>query len=253
MNSPFFIMISKAKNPMPMPMPMVKMIKMMMMTTKQLVLVLVFMGAVVSGYSQKDDFGIWYGISTEHKLFNKFELCLSTCVRTFDNASKIEEAFLEAGVTYKFNKYLAAGGSYRITENIEKNNSYYLRHKWFLDLKGSLPAGDFSLTTRIRFQERYKTYFKDEEDKIPDSHLRWRLKVLYDIPSFPVNPFISAEAFIPVFSETSKKIDKNRFMFGAEYNIAKKHSLEVEYIFQRDYLPHLSDINILSVNYNIKF
>ena len=40
---------------------------------------------------------------------------------------------------------------------------------------------------------------------------------------------------------------------GVELRILKQHSVEVEYIFQRDYLPHISDINIISVNYNFKF
>lgn len=220
---------------------------------KRSLLILILSGLAISGYSQKDDFGIWYGISAEFKIIRKLDLDLSTCVRTFDNASKVEEAFLEAGLSYKFNKYLAAGGAYRFTENNDGNDLFHIRHKWFLDVKGSLPVGNFDLTGRVRFQERYKTYFKDEEDRIPDSHVRCRLKVQYDIPSFPVNPYVSAEVFLPVFAEISRKVDKNRFVLGLEYNISKKHSVEAEYIFQRDYLPHLSDINILSLNYNINF
>lgn len=204
-------------------------------------------------YSQSDDFGLWYGISAEHKLVKKLELDLSACVRTFENASKIDEAFLEAGLTYKFNKYLAVGGSYRLTNCIEDNDTYHIRHKWFLDLRGSLPAGDFNFSARARFQERYKTYFEDENDKTPVSHFRGRLKVQYDIPSFPVNPYVATEYFFPVTSNADTKIDKKRYMLGAEYNIFKKHTIELEYIFQRDYHPNLTDINIISLNYNIKF
>src|SRR5450759_1148054 len=40
---------------------------------------------------------------------------------------------------------------------------------------------------------------------------------------------------------------------GVELRILKQHLVEVEYIFQSDYLPHISDINIISINYNFKF
>jgi hypothetical protein len=226
---------------------------MMGMTTKKSLILLILLGTSAISFSQDDDFGIWYGISAEHKLIKKLEVDISADVRTFKNASKINEAFLETGLTYKFNKYLAAGGSYRFTEFLDKDDSYHPRHKWFVDLKGTLPLGDLTLSARFRFQERYKTYFLDENDKVPDSHGRYRLKAFYNIPSFPVNPYIASEIFCPMFTETTRRVDKDRFMFGLQYNISKKHSLELEYMFQRDFLPHISDINIVSINYDLSF
>ncbi len=175
-----------------------------MMRIKKAVFLFILIGSGLSVYSQNKDFGIWYGVAAEHKLADKLELDLSGVLRTFNNASKIEEVFLEAGLTYKVNDYFSAGASYRITENIEDDDAFHLRHKWFVDVKGTLPAGDLTVTARARFQKRYKTYFEDEEDKIPDSHLRTRLKVHYDIPNFKINPYLSAELFLPVFAEAEK-------------------------------------------------
>lgn len=227
---------------------------MMMMMNKRSALIILFSFFAAVTFSQKKDFGIWYGISAEHKFSNKIELDLATCFRTYKDASELEEAFLEAGVTYKFNKYLSASGSYRFTENIEKDdNAFHIRHKLFADLKGSLPVGRFDMSLRLRFQERFKTYYEDEEDKIPDSHGRIRFKTQYDIPSFPLNPYVSAEIFIPMFTETTRSVDKNRFEGGVEYSFNKKHSIELEYMLQRDYLPKLSDISVISVNYSFDF
>jgi predicted porin len=222
------------------------------MTTKKSILLLLMLCTGAISFSQ-DDFGIWYGITGEVKLVKNLELDLTGNVRTFNKASKIDQAFLEAGVTYKFNKYLAAGTSYRFTEFLENNGAYYPRHKWFADLKGKLPLGRIELSARLRFQERFKTYFKDEQDKIADKHGRFRFKALYNIPSFPVNPYIASEIFFPLFTQTARGIDKDRFMVGLQYNISKKHSLELEYMFQRDFLPHISDINIVSINYDFNF
>ena len=89
-------------------------------------------------YSQEKDFGIWYGISAEHKISKKIEIDLSANIRTFENASKIDEAFLEGGLTYSLNKNLSLAGSYRLIKSLENNDLYYLRHKYFFDLKGVL-------------------------------------------------------------------------------------------------------------------
>jgi hypothetical protein len=207
----------------------------------------------LTAFSQKKDFGIWYSIEAEHKIIKKLELDLSTAVRTFNKASKIEEFFLEAGLDYKFNKYFSVAGSYRITENIEDDNSYHLRHKFFVDVKGFLPLGYFTLSGRFRFQERYKTYFEDEEDKIPDAHSRYRLRLGYDTPTFPLNPYISAEIFCPMFNNPVRVIDKKWLTAGLELKITNRQSVEGEYIFIRDYLPKLSDLHLISINYKIKF
>lgn len=225
----------------------------MKMMIKRVLFLFAFVFLTLSVFSQDKDFGIWYGVSAGHKLTDRLKIELSTCVRTFDDASRIEEAFLEGGIDYKLNKYLSIAGSYRITDNVEDDDSYYFRHKLFLDLKGSLSLGDFSFSGRFRFQERFKTYIKDDEDKIPDSHGRLRLKTLYNIPSFPVNPYVSAELFCPMFKNSDRVIDKERFAGGIEFNIAKKHSVELEYIFQRDYFPDMEEESIISVNYDIKF
>ena len=225
---------------------------MMMMTKKWLTVLLLFILPLIT-FSQKKDFGIWYGVSAEHKLTKKLELDLSTNIRTFSNAAKIEQLFLEGGLAYELNKHLAIAGSYRLTKNIEHNNSYYFRHKVMMDIKGSMPAGNFSFSCRLRFQTAIKTYIKDENDKYPNYTGRVKLKAIYTTPTFPVNPYVYVESFSPMFSDKTRTIEKNRYAAGAELRILKQHSLEVEYIFQRDYLPHISDINIISINYNIRF
>ncbi len=225
---------------------------MMRTTTKKLLLLILLFGIASISFSQNADFGLWYSITAEKKLIKSLDLNLDANVRTYHNASEIEEAFFDIGLNYKFNKYLSAAVSYRFTEFKEDDESFHPRHKWFADLKGKLPLGDFDISARLRFQQRYKTFIEDENDKESKEVIRFRIKTLYDIPSFPVNPYISAELFFPAFTETTRTVEKNRLMAGLEYNISKKHSIELEYMFQRDFLPHISDINIISVSYNLK-
>lgn len=225
----------------------------MMMMTKKTFCLLIFLLTAQISFSQDNDFGMWYSAATEFKLVKNLNLDLDINLRTYNNASRIEEAFIDIGLTYKFSKYISAAASYRFTEYNEKDDIFYPRHKWFADLKGKMPLGDFDISARLRFEQRYKTYFKDENDKEPQEHLRIKPKVLYDIPSFPVNPYVASELFFPVFNEDKKNLDKVRYIAGFEFNISKKHSIELDYTYQRDYYPMLYDMSIISVNYNLKF
>ena len=186
----------------------------------------------------------------------KVDLDFSTNVRTFENASKIEEAFLEGGAAFSFNKYFGASGSYRLTKNLEDDNSYYYLHKFFLELKGKVPVNNFTFLGSFRFQTRSKTYIEEVGDEDLDFAGKLKLKAVYKTPTFPVNPYIYSEVFLPLFAEKSSSpetVGKVRYSAGLELKITKKQSVELEYIYQRDYLPHLSDINIISLNYNLKF
>jgi len=226
---------------------------MMTMMIKKRLVVFFLLLLTLTVSAQDKDFGIWYGISAEHKLTKKIEINLSTNVRTINNASKVEEAFLEGGLAYSLNSHLALAGAYRVTDKVEDNNKYYFQHKFLFDFKAGDQVKNINLSLRLRFQARTKTYIQDENDDKPDYTGRIKLKAVYKTPAFPLNPYIYVESFCPVFSDKSKTIEKNRFSAGVEFSIAKRHSAELEYIFQRDYLPHLSDMNIISINYNIKF
>jgi len=205
------------------------------------------------GFSQNNDFGIWYGVNAEYSLKKKLSFILETEVRTFNNASEIGEVFLEGGVGYKFNKHLSAAGSYRITNNLENDNEYHIRNKWIAEIKGDESIGHFNFSGRFRFQRQTRTYFESIYDKFPRSYGRIRLKAEYKTPSFPINPYIYFETFFRMFEQSEKRFNKDRYAIGFEYKLTKRQSVEAEYFFQRDYLPHISGINIISFEYNLKF
>lgn len=223
------------------------------MTIKKTLLIILTLSLATTTYSQKKDFGIYYGIGGEVKLARRLEMEIYSSLRTLDNASAIRQVFLETDIMYKFNKFLSAGAGYRITSFYEDDESFHPRHRWYSDLKGRLSAGDFDFSARLRFQQSFKTYFENESDKDPYEELRFKLKALYNIPSFPVNPYLATEFFMPVPRNSMKTIDTRRYMAGAEYKISKKHSVELEYMYQHDFLPKEKSRNVVAVNYNFKF
>lgn len=202
--------------------------------------------------SQSTDFGIWYKFSIEHSLGKKLDVKISPSVRTFNNASEIEQAFFEGEVSYKIIKYLSISGAYRFIEYKGDNSKYHIRHRWLAEIKGKGDIGQFDLSGRFRVQRRDKTYFEDDDDEVPDYHGRLRFKTVYKTPSFPVNPGVSFETFSRIFETSEKFIDKYRFSLGCEYSINKKNSFKIEYMFERDYLPQLMNINLIALTYDFK-
>lgn len=213
---------------------------------------LVLMSTAAFTLAQKKDFGLWYSIAAEKEILKDLDLEVDANLRTYHDAGEVEEGFIDLGLGYKLTNYLSAAVSYRFTQMKEDDELFHTRHKWFADIKAKTSLGDLDVSGRVRFQQRYKTYFEDENDKESKEHLRLRVKAAYDIPGFPLNPFVTTELYLPIFSRVTRTVDKQRFTGGFEYNLSKKHSVGLEYMFQRDFFPDWTDMNIISVNYSIK-
>jgi hypothetical protein len=225
----------------------------MMMMINRLLTFFLFLLVSGSIYSQDSDFGLWYEVNAEKSFSKKFEINGTVNVRTFDNASTLDQAYFELGASYSLNKYVGFAGSYRIGNYLEDDDLYHIRHKWFADIKGSLPTGNFVFSARLRLQIMARVYTEHQDDEIAEYDGRFKLKGVYKIPHFPINPYLSFETFSPVFRNEGRLIDKSRSTIGLEYKITKKHYLETEYTYQRDEYPHLSIIHIISLNYTFKF
>ena len=225
----------------------------MMMNRKYLS---IFLVACISGVisAQDDDHGIWLGVTVKHGLTKKIDLEFSGSVKTFSNVSQVDQTFLEGTIDYTFNKYLSVAGAYRFVNSLEDDDQYHFRHRVALDLKGKLPAGRFTLSTRARFQRTELNYIEELGDPVAKYYGRIKFKSSYDFSSFPLTPYLYYEPFLPMFTGEEFKLARNRFAAGVVLKISRKSSFETEFIFQRDYnKKNISDIQILSLNYTLKF
>jgi opacity protein-like surface antigen len=207
--------------------------------------------------AQDTDFGIWYEVSGDYKIVKGLRFDLETSIRTDKNASNIKTFYLEPGLRYKFNDYFAAGIYYRFIEQdetIDKSEGIYElhpRHRWFIQLKGSLPVNRFTLSARYRFQEQFKTYIKNPEDEIPQWSHRFRLDLEYDIKGIPLTPYVNVEMHSLLFSSDSFMIDKWRYIAGAEYTVKKMHTFGLEYIFDTSKVTKPPYNHIICLKYGI--
>jgi len=201
---------------------------------------------------QKSDFGLWYEVSAERELVKGLRIEAETSLRTDNNASRAESWYFEPGLRYKFNKYFAAGIYYRFIEQVENDDRFHPRHRWFVQMKGDLPVSRITFSARYRLQQQFKTYFSDPEDEIPVWSHRLRMELDYDVRSLPLTPYINAEIYNQVFAGNDIKFEKMRYMAGVEYTIAKRHTVGIEYVYQDSKVSKPAWVNAVSLNYAVK-
>jgi hypothetical protein len=202
-------------------------------------------------YAQ-DDFGMWYALNTEVGLSKKVDFKLSGSIRTFHNATQIEQSYFEIGLQYKFAKNFSAEGYYRFIDNIENDGHYYYRHRFTLDLNASLPISNLSFFVRARLQRLSKTYIENDEDLLPHYSGRIKLGADYRLPGLPLKPYAYFESFTPFSPEFGPFIDKYRLSAGTEIRVTRSIIADISYIFQRDFQPSISNIHILSLELDFK-
>jgi hypothetical protein len=215
-------------------------------------LLILFFLSAIPVFSQTSDFGIWFAAKGTLPLTRSLDFKMEADVRTFENSSKIDEGFGEAGLSLQLLRFLSVAGSYRLTSQIEDDGNYYLRHKFFIGMTGGMNFGRVGLDCRLMLEHRVKTYIKNPDDEFPDDFGRIKVSAKYNIPKSKLEPVIYFETFTKLFEATEKTIEKYRLSAGCEYRMNKKNKIQVSYIYQRDYLPHLKNMNIISLEYDFK-
>jgi predicted porin len=223
-----------------------------------------FIGIAVTANAQGDDFGMWYELGAEKKVSQKWSVGLEGEFRTRNNSKTADRWSAGVSAEYKILKGLkaAAGYTFLYDNNAEeltwKNNlpnkwtpSYWgSRHRLFLQVSGSVSAGNFSFSLRERWQYTYRPEAQDkkynfswDEDANDNDYisgytmepvkgkgknmLRSRLQVNYDIPKCKFEPFANVEMF-----NDKDGIAKMRYQAGTDYKIKKRHVLSLTYRYQ---------------------
>jgi len=224
----------------------------MMMNKRPATLLLILLIAI-SAAGQKTDYGIWYEASASKDIWKGLRADLEASIRTNENGRNIDKFYIESGLRYKFNDYFNAGIYYRFIDQMEKDDRYHPRHRWFVQMKGTAPSvARFTFSVRYRIQEQFKTYIKDPEDEEPDWYHRVRFELDYDVRGIPVRPYINVEMHTQLFSQNEYGVDKWRSMAGIEYTLNKRHTFGIEYIYNDSRVSKPPFENLLGITYSVK-
>jgi len=242
------------------------------------IIALLCMAAATIVPAAADDFdaGLWLGADATVKLNKKWNLNFGAQYRTRNNFRTTERFGLSAGAGYKFNKHLKASAGYiffvnNFEEKLEYKTSstqwmpsyYGVRHRFFAAIQGDVDAGRFNIALRQRWQYTYRpqgddkiykydtddgTYTMKDRKGAAEHILRTRLKIEYNIPKCPVDPYVYGELFY-----NGHGMEKYRAFAGAEWKINKQHSFDFGCVYQREAASDGYNFVAPMINYNIKF
>src|SRR6185503_18496035 len=96
----------------------------------------------------------WTTVSIEKKLNAKWTIGFDEEVRLFDNISRLNLCYTNAGISYKINKHFKLAGVYRFLQKSRPDGSFSFRHRIYADLSYKLGIKKFNFTYRARLQSQ---------------------------------------------------------------------------------------------------
>ncbi|MCR4765075.1 MAG: DUF2490 domain-containing protein, partial [Bacteroidaceae bacterium] len=227
-----------------------------MKKTLALLICVITLPLAVCAQDKSDDFGIWTSVGVEKKINKKLSVGIEGEFRTRNSAKTVDRWTGSINADYKLLPWLKIGAGYKFIYNnrIEKitynsdgsyNNwrpSYWTpRHRFNVDLTGTLKINQFSLSLRERWQYTYRPektttrydfdneWWEDTDVSSKHSHvLRSRFQVKYDILNCPITPFANVELY------NNWSLDKVRYTLGADWKITKQHEISAFYRYQKE-------------------
>ena len=227
--------------------------------------------ASVEVKAEGDDFGIWTEVDVEKKVSKKLSLEGGLEMRTRDNVKTVDRWSGSVGASYKLTDWLKASAGYTLLyDNNEKWNDkqtkvanfWGTRHRFNVSLTGSVDFGNLSVSLRERWQYTYRPEKTVERTKVSNGKVedktyngkgknvwRNRLQLKYKVTSM-WRPYANGETYV-----AGSGLEKYRLSAGTEIRLSKKHSFDVQYMFQKSCSDDDDEGNrhILGVGYTFKF
>ncbi len=208
-----------------------------MMNKTKFVLLAVLLPFLAAG--QQTYSGIWLSAVSEKDLGKKFSLNSELTARFTGDCNRFTKYYIENELEYKFNKTIRADVSYRLSMKYEPEgdyNQFQHRFSFGLNLKKEINRYSFAFTGR--YQQNISRDFSSTYPILEtEPYLRTKLSLKYNIKKKPIEPFVSAELYIPIYAQSPKafKPDAYRYVLGAKYNIDKKKAFKLYFMYEKEY------------------
>ena len=192
--------------------------------------------------AQNQDFGIWTAFKVSKKWDKKVKAFGEIQTRFDQNASSLQNSFIQGGVSYRFTKWYELGGVYRYSTNgefdanrldidntfkykMDKNNALSMRLKYTKSFVTHKLKGD-------RFRIRFKYSYKVNKKIIPYAKVQYFYTKTYDFSNWQLQ----------------------RYSLGSELRVAKKNFIDIFFTYQFEFnVANPLTEYIFGVKYKLKY
>lgn len=203
--------------------------------------------------SPEQDFGAWLSFSFETKplksnrvaerqFFKKFRIAAEMGHRRSENASQMDQTYLELSTKYRFKKWFRVAATYRYSmSGAQDANSN--RIVFDVNLREDKKRFDF------RYRMRYQHNFAGEPQDLDRNFIRNKFALGYNIRKWKLDPMFSTE-FFTEFKNQGVQFVGIRYTLSTDYSINKVHSLGLAFRHQREIgVSNPVYENIISISY----
>jgi hypothetical protein len=148
----------------------------------KLLLIFPFLLIYITAQSQQviveQDFGLWLSLKIEKKLQKGFYFKATTQIRTRHNSTKLDNYWIQSGITYKINQLFSLGGYLRYIHENPVNSFNQNNLRYHFDFKFQFkPLKKVKLSYRLRYQQKFIDCFADKPHPFDDSKSRVRHQI----------------------------------------------------------------------------
>ena len=223
-----------------------------------LIILFVYCSGLSSLLAQvRQDAGMWATLSLQHAINKKINIVIDEELRLKENYQRINLFYTNVGIDYKVNKFLKSSPTYRTIQKKRLDGNYSYRHRLMLDITVKKKIKKITLSERARYQIEVQDYYTSKKGKIPEQYLRLKTDIKYDLNK-KITPYYSIEFRYqirnprgdgPVYDNGFHRV---RNVLGVEYEINKKNSINLYYLFQTEFnISTPESIYILGIGYTL--
>lgn len=195
----------------------------------------------------------WTSIGLSKKINKHWKISLDQEFRFTNNISKFDTYFTDLGIDYKFNKHFSIGANYRFYQNKNSENQFQTQHRLSGDFEYRQKINRFSLSYRIRLQNKDEDFFTSSTNKNL-KNLRNKFSVNYNINNFKLDPFFDIELYRQVEKLNSTELSKLRWTIGLEYPLKNLGDLQLFYRIDNELnQSYNKDTYIVGLGYKFSF
>ncbi len=202
----------------------------------------------------QDDAGLWLNGDINFKIAPKLQLEVAESFRLRESLGEIDRSETSLDLSYKFFKFLKAGGVYDFICYNHPTKDWEARHRYKIYVTGDFSINRFNISVREMFQSTYRVGVEETSTRAnPKMILRSRVMAEYDIKGSRFTPYLSAEYYNTLNDPVKNELIKTRYTAGTKYKINKRNCLEIFYrhISEKDE-DDVEGSNILGIGYSYK-
>ena len=192
-----------------------------------------FLFFITVTYAQNyyDDAQLWLNIYLEKKISKKIDIHLNQQDRFINNISQFGLGYADVGMTYKFTKNIKVLADYVFIEKKRNNDTYKIRHQYYVALIFKKDFGYWRFSYRNMFQCQYNSPFTSDNGYIPYYYDRNKITVKYKATK-RFSFYVAEEVNIPIHNPQATGLNRSRSFLGMFITTRKHQQLEFYYMYQ---------------------